>query len=184
MNKKFKILGIDPGSRKAGYGLISYDTVNFEYLHSETVKFDVKKEFLGRVSEIYQATKDIIEFTQPDVISVESLIYVKSPTALIKLAQTRGVMLSAATECGYEGKIFEYSPNFVKSNTIGHGHAGKDAGQKFLKNFLNLDTFATDDESDALLIAICHAFNHNKSRNSKKKKKGSGLASSLSHVIG
>ncbi len=183
MNKKLKILGIDPGSRKAGFGLVAFDGINFDYLRSETVKFNIKKEFLGRVSEIYQKTKDIIDSWQPDIISVESLIYVKSPTALIKLAQTRGIMLSAATECGYEGKIFEYSPNFVKSNTIGHGHAGKEAGQKFLKTFLGVENFTTDDESDALLIAICHGFNHNKDV-SRKKQKGSGLAASLSHLIG
>ncbi len=182
-NKKIKILGIDPGSRKSGYGLVDYDGKNFYYLNSETAKFDTKKEFLLRVSEIYNRTLDIVQNYSPDVIAVESLIYVKSPTALIKLAQTRGIILSALIESGYEGKIFEYSPNFIKAQTIGHGHGDKLAGQRFLKNFLGIDKFSTDDESDALLIAICHGFNQNRSIVKNKKSSG-GLAASLGHLVG
>lgn len=182
-NKKVRILGIDPGSRKSGYGLVDYDGKSFYYLNSQTAKFDTKKEFLLRVSEIYNKTLNIIESYKPDVIAVESLIYVKSPTALIKLAQTRGIILSALIESGYEGKIFEYSPNFIKAQTMGHGHGNKLAGQEFLKRFLGISKFSTDDESDALLIAICHGFNQNRSINKSKKSAG-GLAASLSHLIG
>ncbi len=182
-NKKIRILGIDPGSRKSGYGLVDYDGKNFSYLNSKTAKFDTKKEFLLRVSEIYNTTLDIVQSYEPEVIAVESLIYVKSPTALIKLAQTRGVILSALIESGYEGKIFEYSPNFIKAQTIGHGHGDKLAGQQFLKRFLGIDQFSTDDESDALLIAICHGFNQNRSIVNNKKSSG-GLSASLSHLVG
>ena len=117
------------------------------------------------------------------MISIESLIYVKSPTALIKLAQARGVILSALANLGYQDKIFEYSPNLVKSSTTGHGHTDKLGGQKFLNTVLGSRNYATDDESDALLIAMCHVFQHNNPK-AKNTKSGKGsLAQSLAHRI-
>lgn len=132
--------------------------------------------------EIYNGVKSFLKKFPADVVAVESLIYVKSPTALIKLAQARGVMLAALIDCGFEGKIFEYSPNLVKSQTTGHGHSDKLAGQKFLDTVLGKRHYATDDESDALLVAMCHGFYQNKGIQPKKNK-GRGLASSVAHRI-
>ncbi len=176
------VLGIDPGSRKTGFGLIEVKGNQVKYIHSETAKFDLKKDFLHRVPEIFEMTTAITEKYQPDCVSIESLIYVKSPTALIKLAQTRGIILSALANLGYEEKIFEYSPNLVKSATTGHGHTDKLGVQKFLNMVLGEREYTTDDESDALLIAMCHAFQHNKPKTNKKTGKGS-LAQSVAHRI-
>jgi crossover junction endodeoxyribonuclease RuvC len=177
------ILGIDPGSRKTGFGIIEKKGRKLSYIHSEVRKFPEPKELLLRLPQIYQATYEIINKFEPDCIVIESLIYVKSPTALIKLAQTRGVILSAAFECGYTGKIFEYSPNLVKSQTTGHGHSDKLAGQKFLDMALGKRIYQTDDESDALLVAMCHGFQENRGMASSGKSKLSGLAASVSHKI-
>jgi len=177
-----RILGIDPGSRKSGFGLVDKKSGELKYVHSETVCFDVKKDFLGRVPSIFEETKRILNEYKPDVVAIESLIYVKSPTALIKLAQTRGVILAAICESGLSDKVFEYSPNLIKSQTVGHGHADKQAGQKFLYQYFGMTDFSTDDESDALLVALCHSFSEHRDR-VKSKSKGGSLADALAHKI-
>ena len=117
---------------------------------------------------------------------MESLIYVKSPTALIKLAQTRGIILSALLD-RYEHKIFEYSPNLVKSSAVGHGHADKESVRKFLDMVLGKVNYKTYDESDAAAIALCHIMNRSNKLTGnipgKKSKKVGGLAGALSHKL-
>jgi crossover junction endodeoxyribonuclease RuvC len=97
-------------------------------------------------------------------------------------------MLAALTQ-NYHQKIFEYSPNLVKSTVTGHGHADKEGVQKVLGQLLGLKDFKTHDESDAVAIALCHLLNHNVTRLEIPKKKklsrksGNGLASALAHKI-
>lgn len=180
------VLGIDPGSRKAGFGLIQSIGRKIDYLHSQTAFFDSSKDVTARIPDIFKQTYDYVEKYQPSVIAIESLIYVKSPTALIKLAQARGAMLAAIFEQGYENKVFEYSPNLVKSQTTGHGHSDKLAGQKFLNTLIGKREYKTDDESDALLVAVCHAVHGSKvviPKMGKKSKGSNSLASSLAHRI-
>jgi crossover junction endodeoxyribonuclease RuvC len=97
---------------------------------------------------------------QPDEVSIESLIYVKSVDALSKLAQARGAMIAAFSHT-HQGKIFEYAPNLVKVSVTGHGHADKVAVDKALSMMFGKINFKTADESDALAIAVCHALNRN-----------------------
>ena len=181
------ILGIDPGSRKAGYALIRMNGKKFEYIDSGTLKFNTQIDFLDRVPEFYNSVKDIISKHSPDVIAIESLIYKKSPTALIKLAQARGAMLAAMQET-HQGKIYEYSPNLIKSTTSGYGHAKKENIQLMLNRLIGARDYETDDESDALAAAICHAMhNGNNLLNSTKtkipKRRSQGIAKSVAHKI-
>ncbi len=154
------ILGIDPGSRKAGYALIEVQGKKISYLASGALKFDHVDEFIDRLGLIYKSCEEILIKYQPDEISVESLIYVKSIEALSKLAQARGAMVAAFTHT-HSGKIFEYAPNLVKSSVTGHGHASKEAVDKALGMIFGKINFKTTDESDALAIAVCHALNRN-----------------------
>jgi len=180
------VLAIDPGSRTSGYALLKKEGRKISYIASGILKFNPNEEFLGRVNDIYEQTKALITAYSPDQVALESLIYVKSPTALIKLAQSRGVMLAALGK-EYENKVFEYSPNEVKATVTGHGHADKEGIQKVLKQYLGLESFKTHDESDALAIALCHLLNEGKMIHpqikTKKTKAGRGLAASLSHKI-
>jgi crossover junction endodeoxyribonuclease RuvC len=155
------------------------------YVASGILTFDSKTPFLDRLKEINIKTKELIEELSPDEISLESLIYVKSPTALIKLAQTRGIILSNMVD-KYSGKIFEYSPNLVKSSAVGHGHADKESVRKFLDMMIGKIDYKSHDESDAVAIAICHIINRgNVKKNTPRAKRGGGsLASSLAHKIG
>ena len=183
------VLAIDPGSVTAGYALLKKEGRKISYIASGILKFDAKVEFLHRVKDIFQQTEKLLSQFTPDEIALESLIYVKSPDALSKLAQSRGTMLAALSR-DYHEKIFEYSPNLVKSTVTGHGHADKEGIQKLIKQYLGISEFKTHDESDACAIALCHLLNRDvirlpveKKKRSGSKKSGNGLAAALSHRI-
>lgn len=181
------VLAIDPGSVTAGYALLQKEGRKINYIASGILKFDSKVEFLHRVKDIFDQTEKLLSQFSPDEIALESLIFVKSPDALMKLSQSRGTMLAALSRHHHE-KIFEYSPNLVKSTVTGHGHTDKLGVQKFLKQYLGVTEFKTHDESDACAIALCHLLNRDVRIPVEKKKKspgkaGNGLAAAVSHRI-
>lgn len=176
-----RILGIDPGSRKTGYGILEYRHSSIRYIDSGILKFHHIKEFNERLYVIFHEIEKVIAKFSPDEVAIESLIFAKSPLALIKLAQARGAMMAAILKT-HSQKVFEYSPNIVKATTTGHGHAEKTSIQRFLFVRLGLDKFKSHDESDALAVAYCHYLNKEKNKNdlsgmnmsnSKRKLKGS-----------
>lgn len=180
------VLGIDPGSITTGWALLKTHGKKISYIASGVLQFDQKTPFLDRLSEIKSKSDALIKELEPIEIALESLIYVKSPTALIKLAQTRGIILSSFVET-HSGKIFEYSPNLVKSSAVGHGHADKDSVRKFLDMMIGKKDYKTHDESDAVAVAICHILNKDKiidNKDKKNKSSGRGLAASLAHRVG
>jgi crossover junction endodeoxyribonuclease RuvC len=182
------VLAIDPGSVTAGYALLQKEGRKIIYITSGILKFNSDDIFLHRVKDIYDQTMKLLEKYKPDEIALESLIFVKSPAALIKLAQSRGTMLAAFSQ-NHHQKIFEYSPNLVKSTVTGHGHADKEGIQKVLGQYFGLKEFKTHDESDAVAIALCHLLNYNvrhlevPKKQKTSKKMGNGLASALAHKI-
>ena len=152
------ILGIDPGSRKAGYAIIEVQGKKISYITSGALKYDHINEFIDRLGLIYQSCDEIVKKFSPDEVSIESLIYTKNIDSLSKLAQARGAMIAAFSQ-SKSGRIFEYAPNLVKSSVTGHGHASKEAIDKALGMMFGKINFKTADESDALAIAVCHALN-------------------------
>lgn len=152
------ILGIDPGSRKAGYAFIEMNGRSIKYLTSGVMRYYHIQNFMDRLGLIYSSCEEIIKIREPDEIAIESLIHVKNVSSLAKLAQARGAMMASFMK-NYQGKVFEYSPNLVKTMVTGHGHASKSNIQKGLKMVFGNAVFKTDDESDALAIALCHALN-------------------------
>jgi crossover junction endodeoxyribonuclease RuvC len=152
------ILGVDPGSRKAGYALIEVEGRKFKYITSGVLRYDKIDEFVDRLGVIYKSCEELVEKYQPHEISIESLIYVKSVTALAKLAQARGAMIAGFMKT-HQGKVSEYSPNLIKSSVTGHGHASKEGVEKTLSMIFGPLKFKSNDESDALAIALCHALN-------------------------
>ena len=180
------ILGIDPGSRKAGYGLIRVTGKKLEYIASGVMKYDNVENFVDRMGHIYDSCLEIVEEFQPDEIAVESLIYVKSVTSLAKLAQARGAMIAAFMKTHKE-KVSEYSPNLIKSSVTGHGHASKESVDRTITMLLGQIDFKAHDESDALAIAICHALNRDNKLVGKtgasKRSRGRSLSKSVAHKI-
>lgn len=183
------VLGIDPGSVKTGWALLKARGGKINIVASGVLEFDSKMPFLNRLTQIRRESSRLLEELAPDVVALEALIYVKSPQALIKLAQTRGVILSTFVET-HQGKIFEYSPNLVKSVAVGHGHADKESIRKFLDMTLGRRDYKSHDESDAVAIALCHILNGSglaKTSGAPKtpgRVKGSGgLARALAHKV-
>lgn len=153
-----RILGIDPGSRKTGWALIEVNGKKITYLKSGVLRFDHVDEFIDRLGLIYKSCDQLQTELLPDEISFEALIYVKSVEALSKLAQARGAMVAAFMK-DHAGRVFEYSPNLIKSSVTGHGHADKATVEKAVQMMFGKISFKTADESDALAIAVCHALN-------------------------
>lgn len=180
-----KILAIDPGSVCAGYAVVELQGRRMRYIASGVLRFNAKDEFLSRIKFIYEQTRLLMDAYRPDEVALESLIYVKSPTSLMKLAQARGAMLAAVTQ--EVSSVHEYAPTAVKSAVSGHGGTDKEGIQKLIR--LHLGTvieFETHDESDALAIAICHLLNKSSPVPMQKKTKASkrgGLAGALAHKV-
>lgn len=154
-----KILAIDPGSRLTGFAAVKVDRGKILYLGSGVLKFSAKVDFLQRLPEIFKKTNQHFSQLDFDILSLETLINVKNINSLAKLAQARGVLVSALT-CDRNVIIKEYSPNLIKSCVTGFGHADKKSVSKTLGLIFKEDfKFKTDDESDALAIAYCCAVN-------------------------
>lgn len=152
-----RILGIDPGSLKAGYAIVEVNGKKINLIHSGVFSFGKDQDFFSRLIELNYKTKEIIKEFQPEECALESLIYVKNVSSLAKLSQARGAMISALDGMD-SNKIFEYSPNLIKSMVSGHGHSSKEAIEKMVQLFIGKKlSFKTSDESDALAIAICHS---------------------------
>lgn len=176
------VLGIDPGSVTTGWALLKSSGSKIHCVSSGILKFDAKSDFMDRLQDISRQAKSLVKELSPDAIALEALIYVKSPQALIKLAQTRGVILAACVE-KHQGKIFEYSPNLVKSSAVGHGHANKESVRKFLDMTLGKRDYQTHDESDAVAIALCHIMQNRKGAPLKRSAGGGSLAKALAHKL-
>ena len=181
-----KILAIDPGSVCAGYAVLSLEGRRMCYIASGVLRFNSKDVFLDRIKFIYEQTRLLMETYTPDEVALESLIYVKSPTSLMKLAQARGAMLAAVTQ--KVSSVHEYAPTAVKSAVSGHGGTDKEGIQKLIRLHLNETIeFATMDESDALAIAICHILNRTsvipRGEKAKSSKRGGGMAAALAHKV-
>ncbi len=176
------ILGVDPGSRQAGFGVIEAEGRKIKFLASGTMKYDSKLDFVDRLGTIYNSCIELVGIYKPDEISIESLIYVKSVTSLAKLAQARGAMIAAFMK-KHERKVFEYSPNLVKSSVVGHGHASKENIQKGLSIIFPGKSFKSADEADALAIAICHSLNRGSVKSDKQLKRRPNRLKHLERVV-
>ena len=141
----------------AGHGLIEIQGNKLTYLSSGTLHYKNSSNFLNKLGDIYQSCQKLTQQTKPDQIAIEALIYVKNVNSLAKLAQARGAMLASFAQT-HKNKVFEYSPNLIKSTVTGYGHADKDAVTKTLKMILGISlSFERHDESDALATAVCHS---------------------------
>lgn len=151
-----KVLGIDPGSRVTGYGIVESvrGGSGLKHVCDGEIKTAASKELSGRLRIISGALRDVIEEFRPDAVSVESVFYSKNVKSAIVLSHVRGVALLAAASYGL--KVFEYSPASVKLAVVGYGSAAKVQVQHMVKALLNIPKAPPPDAADALAVAICH----------------------------
>ncbi|CUX95895.1 Crossover junction endodeoxyribonuclease RuvC [Candidatus Mikella endobia] len=155
------ILGIDPGSRITGYGIVSNNEPKLNYLGSGYIKTK-GKDFPGRLKLIYAGINNIITQFQPNCIAVEQVFIAKNADSALKLGHARGVVIVAAIN--RDLPVFEYTASQVKKTVVGRGSAEKIQVQHMVRNILNLSSsnHIQADSADALAIAITHCyFNQN-----------------------
>ena len=151
-------MGIDPGSNCTGFGIVEEIKGDLHAVHWSSVRSTSKHTFPDRLKCIYDELVLAIEKFQPDVVVVEDLFYATNVKTVIKLAQTRGVILLAAINCGIE--LAEYSPLEIKQSVVGYGRADKNQVRDMVTVLLKLKEKPEPfDASDALAVAICHIHN-------------------------
>jgi len=153
-----RILGIDPGTRITGYGLIDQRGNRLTHVDNGAVYTRSSDELPLRLSQIYAGLLRAIETYQPDAMAIEKVFVAKNAGSALKLGQARGTAIVAGVNTGLP--VFEYSALQVKSAVVGYGKAGKTQVQQMVKALLKLPEIAQEDASDALAIAICHAHSH------------------------
>lgn len=150
-----KILGIDCGSERTGYGVIETDGRSHRMVAAGVIRTDPKKGLETRLMEIAEGLRGVIAQYAPDAAAVEEVFHSLNPKSALKLAHVRGVALLAIAEAGI--RLGEYSPLEVKTCVVGYGRAEKHQVQLMVKNLLGLPEPQPEDASDALAVAMCHA---------------------------
>ncbi|MCW9013239.1 MAG: crossover junction endodeoxyribonuclease RuvC [Gammaproteobacteria bacterium] len=151
-----RILGIDPGSRQTGFGIIESDGSSSIHIASGCIY--VKGDGLPqRLGNIYCRVSEIIEQWQPTEMAIEQVFVNKNVDSALKLGQARGAAICAGVQLNLP--VSEYTPKAVKSAVVGTGNATKEQVQHMMAMLLNMKKELQADEADALGIALCHAHN-------------------------
>ncbi|MEJ2256861.1 MAG: crossover junction endodeoxyribonuclease RuvC [Woeseiaceae bacterium] len=148
-----RILGIDPGSRVTGFGILDFHGDTPSYVASGTVK-SVDGGFADRLRQIFGAVNDIVVQYRPDVVVIESVFMHKNAGSALKLGQARAAALCATF--GHTNEVFEYAPREIKQAVVGTGAASKAQVQHMIVSILQLDGTPAPDAADALAAALCH----------------------------
>ncbi len=151
-----RILGIDPGSRICGWGVIdeTKDARTMAHVDCGIVRPNAKKSLPERLGKIYDGLKAVVDEFKPDEVAVEGLFYAKNVKSALILGHARGVAILAAVHAGIE--VHEYSPAEIKQAVCGFGRADKQQVTRMVQAILGLPEAAQTDASDALACAICH----------------------------
>ena len=155
-----KLLGIDPGLRNTGWGVIETDGNRLVYVGDGVVTSDPSLSLAERLVQLHDGLLKVIERFQPKEAAVEETFVNVNPSSTLKLGQARGIALFVPSKSGL--RVSEYSPNLIKKSLVGSGHASKEQVQMMINTLLPGCDFQTADSADALAIAICHA-HHRKS---------------------
>ena len=149
-----RILGIDPGSRFTGFGVLDFEGDKPRYVASGTIK-SPDGSFPDRLRKIFESVGEIVEDYRPAIVSIESVFMARNAGSALKLGHARSAALCATF--AYDVDVFEYSPREIKLAVVGTGAATKEQVQHMVVSLLQLDGAPAEDAADALAAAICHA---------------------------
>ncbi len=152
-----RILGIDPGSRLTGYGIIDSVPGKVAFVACGVIKTTVKYPLANRLNEIFDGINEVIQLHDPQVAAVEEIFMSSNANSALKLGQARGAAVVAAMQNGLG--VHDYSAKKVKRAVVGYGQAEKGQVQHMIRVLLGLSKEPSEDAADALAVAICHA-NH------------------------
>ncbi len=149
-----RVLGIDPGTRSTGYGLVEAGRGRMDYMASGCIRTG-GGSMPQRLGEIHAGVAELIDANGVDELAIEAVFLSRNPQAALKLGQARGVAIAAAVAAGLD--VFEYAPRAVKKAVVGTGGADKEQVQHMVRILLSLRSQSlAADAADALAIAICH----------------------------
>ncbi len=152
------VLGIDPGSRVTGYGVIDWQNNRFRYIDSGCIRLKATMTVEQRLRAIFEGVDQLIGAYKVQILSIEQIFMHQNPQSALKLGQARGAVLVAAGLANIP--VYEYTPNTIKKTVVGQGHADKIQVQHMVMQILALSQSPQADAADALAIALCHAFHH------------------------
>ncbi len=149
-----RLLGIDPGLRITGYGVIDMIGQQLTYVASGVVRTDTG-ELPGRIKIIFEGVSEVLAQFRPDASAIEKVFVNVNPQSTLLLGQARGAVIAALTAAGQP--VHEYTALQIKQAVVGNGHAEKEQVMHMVKRLLNLSAQPGADSADALACAICHA---------------------------
>jgi crossover junction endodeoxyribonuclease RuvC len=150
------ILGVDPGSRITGFGVIKIEQGKVIHINHGVILLDVDAGFPTRMTELGQSFREVVGKYKPDHVVIEKIFLGKNPDSAFKLGHARGVIMY---EAGLGGaRVEEYATRLVKKGITGNGGSTKEEVQVMLQAMLGLKTISRIDASDALAMACFHAF--------------------------
>ena len=150
-----RIIGIDPGLRRTGWGVVETSGNELRFVGAGTIKSDDKEALAIRLCQLHDGLSAIIRQTAPVEAAVEATFVNKDASATLKLGQARGIAMLVPALAGLA--VAEYAPNAVKKAVIGVGHGEKRQIHMMVRVLMPKARFDSDDAADALAIAICHA---------------------------
>ena len=148
------LLGIDPGSRKTGFGIIRIDRNQPRYVTSGTIRLPVKEPLSLRLKVLFESLSEIIATHQPKVAAIESVFMAKSADSALKLGHARGAAMVACVINDLE--VHEYAARQIKQSVVGTGAATKQQVQHMVSVLLGLSAEPAEDAADGLAAALCH----------------------------
>ena len=149
------ILGIDPGSRITGYGLIKEVNRQLVYVDSGCIRTSPTQELSQKLLQIYDGICELMDRFSPDEVAIEQVFMHQNPNSALKLGHARGVAMVAAAS--HRVKVSEYSAREIKQAVVGYGAAEKAQVSHMVVSLLGLNKSPQSDAADALAIAICHS---------------------------
>ncbi|NQW01763.1 MAG: crossover junction endodeoxyribonuclease RuvC [Rhodospirillales bacterium] len=150
-----RLIGLDPGLRNTGWGIIGVQGNRLTWVADGVVLTDGKLSLAERLVQIQTGLQAVIALYRPDEAAVEETFVNKNPVSTLKLGQARGIALVVPATQGIP--VSEYLPNLVKKTVVGSGHAAKEQVQMMVRTLLPGCQISTADAADALAVAICHA---------------------------
>lgn len=155
MTKPQKILGIDPGLQKCGWGIIQSDGTALRFIACGVIKTNASDDMARRLADLHQGLAEIIKIHNPDSAAIEETFVNKNPASALKLGQARGVLMAVPALQGLA--VAEYGANKIKKSIVGSGHAAKAQMGMMVRTLLPACGGPSEDEADALAVAITHA---------------------------
>jgi crossover junction endodeoxyribonuclease RuvC len=148
------VLGIDPGSKFTGYGLVAQEGTKLRLVAAGRIAARASDPLSARLGQVFAGLEKVLEQYSPDAVSVEDIFFAKNARSAMRLGHVRGVAFLAAARAGLE--VFEYPPATIKQAVVGYGRADKKQVGLMVKQILGVKEDFAEDAADALAAAICH----------------------------